>query len=279
MPVDPKKVGADLPVTEFTYTEKDVVLYALGVGAGARDEELGFVYEGGDLKTLPTFAVVPGLVACGGFIGMMDVNMVMLLHGEHGITVHRPIPTSGTLKSTAKITGIYDKGKGALVVVESKTNDAKGLLFENRFSAFIRGEGGFGGDRGPSGEKNVPPNRDPDRRVEMPTLRQQALLYRLSGDLNPLHADPAVAQMAGYERPILHGLCTYGHAARAVLQEYCGNDPAKFGAFDVRFSGVVYPGETIVTEMWKQGAQVIVRCKAKERDTVVLSNAAATVRS
>ena len=278
MPVDPKKVGVELPATEFTYTDKDVILYALGVGAGLREDELPFVYEGGDLKTLPTFAVIPGLAACTGFTSVMDVNVVMLLHGEHGITVHRPIPTSGTLKSTAKITGIFDKGKGAIVAVESKTSDGRGLLFENRFSAFIRGEGGFGGDRGPSGEKNVPPERKPDLVDEMQTLRQQALLYRLSGDLNPLHADPAVAKMAGYDRPILHGLCTYGHAARAVLRNYCGNDPSRFGSFDVRFSGVVFPGETIVTEMWKQGNSIIVRCKVKERDAVVLSSAAATIR-
>lgn len=279
MPIDPKMAGTALPETEFKYTERDVILYALGVGAGARDDELAYVYEGGDLKTLPTFAVIPGLLACGGFMGVLDVNLMMLLHGEHAIRLHRPIPPTGKLHSTAKIAGIYDKGKGALLVVEAATGDENGPLFENTFAAFIRGEGGFGGERGPSGEKNVPPSRPPDAVVETPTLRQQALIYRLTGDHNPLHADPSFAKMAGYDRPILHGLCTYGHVGRAVLHAMCRNEPAHFAGFEARFSGVVYPGETIITEMWKETGKVIVRAKVKERDLVVLTNAAVAVRS
>ncbi|MBI1815089.1 MAG: MaoC family dehydratase N-terminal domain-containing protein [Deltaproteobacteria bacterium] len=276
MPVDLSAVGKQLAPTTFTYGEKDVMLYALGVGAGT--DELPFTYER-DLKVLPTFGVIPAFPALFAMGNVMQVNPMMVLHGEQRIELFAPIPTRGTLTSTPTIKGIYDKIKGALIVVDADTVDAKGtLLFRNTFSTFARGEGGFGGDRGPSGPKNVPPQRPPDAVVEMKTLPQQALIYRLSGDMNPLHADPDFAKMGGYDRPILHGLCTFGHVGRAVLQTYCGNDPAKFQAFDVRFSGVVFPGETIVTEMWKENATtIIVQARTKERGEVAISAAAATV--
>jgi acyl dehydratase len=276
MPVDPSAVGRKLDSTTFTYSEKEVMLYALGVGAGT--EDLTFTYER-DLKVLPTFAVIPAFPALFAMGNVMQVNPMMVLHGEQRIELFASIPTRATLTTTPTIKGIFDKIKGALIVIDADTVDEKGkLLFRNTFGTFARGEGGFGGDRGPSGPKNVPPDRKPDAVIEMKTLPQQALIYRLSGDMNPLHADPDFAKMAGYDRPILHGLCTFGHVGRAVLQACCGNDPAKFQAFEVRFSGVVFPGETIVTEMWKEGASsVIVQARTKERGEVVISAAAAKV--
>ncbi|HUI27777.1 MAG TPA: MaoC/PaaZ C-terminal domain-containing protein [Candidatus Kryptonia bacterium] len=276
MPVDPSAVGKKLAPTTFTYAEKDVMLYALGIGAST--DELQFTYER-DLKVLPTFGVIPAFPALFAIGNVMQVNPMMVLHGEQRIELFAPIPTRGTLTTTPTVTGVYDKIKGALVVVDADTVDEKGtLLFRNTFGTFARGEGGFGGDRGPSGPKNVPPDRPPDSVVEMKTLVQQALIYRLSGDMNPLHADPDFAKMGGYDTPILHGLCTFGHVGRAVLRSSCGNDPARFKALDVRFSGVVYPGETIVTEMWKESAtSVIVQARTKERGEVVISAASATV--
>ncbi len=278
MSVDLSAVGKQLPATQFTYTERDVMLYALGVGAGT--DELQFTYER-DLKVLPTFGVIPAFPALAALGTAMSVNPMMVLHGEQRIELHASLPTYGTLTTTPTIRAIYDKGKGALLVVDAETRDTKGvLLCTNTFSAFARGEGGFGGDRGPSGPKNVPPERAPDTVVEMVTLPQQALLYRLSGDMNPLHADPDFAKMGGYDRPILHGLCSFGHVGRAVLRSYCGNDPRKLKALEVRFAGVVFPGETIVTEMWKVGdGEVILQAKAKERGEVTISFASATLAS
>lgn len=276
MPVNLNMVGKRLDSSRFTYTEKDVMLYALGVGAGS--EELQFTYER-DLKVLPTFGVIPAFPALFAMGDVMSVNPMMVLHGEQRIELYAPIPTRGTLTTTPTVRAIYDKGKGALLLVDAETVDEKGtLLFKNTFGTFARGEGGFGGERGPSGPKNVPPTCPPDSVVELRTLPQQALIYRLSGDMNPLHADPDFAKIAGYDRPILHGLCTFGHVGRAVLQSFCDNDPGRFKALDVRFSGVVFPGETIVTEMWKNGAgQLIVQAKTKERGEVVISAASATV--
>jgi acyl dehydratase len=276
MPVDLNAVGKRLESTTFTYSEKDVMLYALGVGAGV--EELQFTYER-DLKVLPTFCVIPAFPALFNLGGAMQVNPMMVLHGEQRIELFAPVPTRGTVTTTPTIKAIYDKIKGALILVEADTIDDKGaLLFRNTFGTFARGEGGFGGDRGPSGPKNVAPDRKPDQIVELKTLPQQALIYRLSGDMNPLHADPDFAKMAGYDRPILHGLCTFGHVGRAVLRACCSNDPAKLKTLEVRFSGVVFPGETIVTEMWKESAgSLIVQARTKERGEVVISAAAATI--
>lgn len=276
MPIDPKLVGKELPPLEHVYTAKDVILYALGIGAGARPEDLKFTYEN-ELETLPTFGVVPPFGSVLSIVGMegMDFNLAMLLHGEQYLELYQTIPVEGKLISYPKIAGIYDKGKGALVEIDVITKNSKGeTIFTNRFSNFIRGEGGFGGDRGPEPGLE-PPDREPDRVVAMQTLPQQALLYRLSGDVNPLHADPGFAAFGGYEKPILHGLCTFGFAGRAVLREYCANDPARFKAIKVRFSRHVFPGETIVTEMWEvEPDKIIIRCKTAERGEYCLTNAA-----
>jgi acyl dehydratase len=276
MPVNLDIIGKKLDASVYEYAEKDVMLYALGVGCGPDD--LRFVYEQ-DLQVLPTFAVIPAFPALFASGSAMQVNPMMVLHGEQRIELHGPIPTSGQLTTTPVVTAIYDKIKGALIVTETETVDAKGkLLFKNVFGAFVRGEGGFGGDRGPSGPRNVAPDRKPDKVVEMKTLPQQALIYRLSGDMNPLHADPNFAKMGGFDRPILHGLCTFGHVGRAVLQSFGCNDPPRMKDFEVRFAGVVFPGETIVTEMWdEKGGRIVLQARTKERGELVINGAAATL--
>lgn len=264
----PEIVGLELPATQFSYDERDTMLYALGIGA----KELEFIFERG-LKALPTFAVIPAFPALMGLSVNVEINPVMLLHGEQSFRIQKTIPTSGTFTTGGKITGVYDKGKGALITLETTTKDAGGdVVFTNTSGIFIRGSGGFGGERGPEAG-NKAPERAPDKTVEMQTLDIQAAIYRLSGDRNPLHIDPAFAKMAGYDRPILHGLCTFGHVGRAVLREYCGNDPARFLAMSVRFSGVVYPGDTIITDMWDEGAgKILVQARTQE-GRAVLSNA------
>jgi acyl dehydratase len=247
-------VGKTSDPIAFSYGWKDVVLYALGVGA--KVDELDFLFEGRGPKVLPTFAVVPSFTSLIDVVGRAKVNLMMVLHGEQAIRLHKPIPSSATLKTSSTVKGIYDKGKGALVAVECNTVDEKGEpVFDNTFSIFVRGEGGFGGDRGPEAEKLDPPaGKAPDFEIVETVPAEQALLYRLGGgDLNPLHADPGFAKMAGFDKPILHGLCTYGYAGRAVLRGACGGDPNKLVSFGARFSGVVFPGDTITTRGWKIG--------------------------
>lgn len=274
MPIDQSIVGRKLEAIPGEWNEKDVMLYALGVG----ETSLPFCYER-DLRVLPTFAVVPPFPAMFTIGGAMNVNPMMILHGEQRIELAGPIPTRAKVVSQPQVVALYDKVKGAVVVVDVETRDDKGaLLFKNTFTVFARGEGGFGGDRGPAGAKNEPPSRAPDAVEEMKTAEHQALLYRLSGDTNPLHADPDMAALGGYPKPILHGLCTFGHVGRAILHRFCESDPARFKDFEVRFSGVVYPGETIVTEMWRESpTRVVVQAKTRERGDVVLSSAAATI--
>ena len=202
---------------------------------------------------------------------MPGVNPVMLVHGEQRIELRGPIPTSGKLSGTGHISAIYDKGSGALLVVDSETKDASGnVLFTNSFGAFIRGEGGFGGERGPSASsKNVPPERAPDHTIEYKTSPDQAAIYRLSGDRNPLHIDPEFAKLGGFDKPIIHGLCTFGFVGRAVLEAVCGGDPDKLKAFEVRFSGVAFPGETIVTQIWNDSdGKVLVQATTAERGEI-----------
>jgi acyl dehydratase len=203
-----------------------------------------------------------------------DINPAMILHGEHEILLHDTLPTSGTVTQTGRVAEVYDKGKGALVIIEivsvwEKTGDP---LFTNRASIFIRGEGGFGGDSGPP-TADLTPDRAPDHVVESPTLPQQALLYRMaSGDKNPLHADPGFAAFAGFDRPILHGLCTYGIVCKAVVDHAVEAGPAGVGSFQARFSGAVFPGETLVTSIWDEGDRIMVSADVKERGVNVLSN-------
>ncbi len=288
MPIDVDKVlGHELEPTKFSWAEKDVILYALGLGVGVGQsptdpDVLRYTYENG-LKVIPTFGVVPTFSCLAGVLSVpgFEINPMMILHGEQYLEVLAPeIPTRATTVNTAKIVHVYDKGKGALVVVEAKTSTEAGdPIFHNEYSIFIRGEGGFGGESGPA-PGNEPPARAPDASVGMPTLPQQAIIYRLSGDYNPLHIDPQVAQMAGFERPILHGLCTFGNVARAVIAAQCDADPTRFRSIKARFAAPVYPGETIVTDMWRDGdGEFVVRARVAERDVEVVKNARVTIRS
>jgi len=277
MAIDASVVGKELPAQTYEYTDRDVMLYAIGVGATT--QELPFVYEK-SLQVLPTFAVIAAFPVMMGIGQVVEINPVMVLHGEQRFEIRSPIPTKGKLTTGGKIGAIYDKGSGAVIVIDSETKDDAGtLLFVNRSSIFVRGAGGFGGERGPSAtSQNVPPAKQPDHTVEYKTSDDQAAIYRLSGDRNPLHIDPDFAKLGGFDKPILHGLCTFGHVGRAVLHSVCASDPARFKDFEVRFSGVVYPGETIVTEIWREsGNRVLVQAKTKERGETVIANAAATI--
>jgi acyl dehydratase len=260
MPINPDAVGTKGDPTDHSWDSKDAILYALGVGAGT--SELAFTTENTTdtpQRVLPTMAVVLGVGTFGAFAKIGTFNPAMLVHGEQAIELYGEIPVEGTVTTTGEITGIYDKGKGAVVVVESVSVDkASGQpLFKNTMSAFIRGEGGWGGDRGPSGPKNVPPEREPDHVVTYQTREDQALLYRLSGDRNPLHSDPAFAALGGFDRPILHGLCTYGFTGRALLHSLCDSDPARFKSMEGRFSSPVFPGEALTVKMWVDGNECI----------------------
>jgi acyl dehydratase len=268
-------VGKTSDPIPFHYTWKDTVLYALGVGG--KIDELDYLYEGKGPKVLPTFAVVPSFMSMITVAGNLGANPMMILHGEQKIILHRSIPPEAKLSTISEVKAIYDKGKGALVVVEARTSDDKNQpVFDNVFSIFVRGEGGFGGERGPEAQKADPPARAPDFEISEATQREQALLYRLSGDLNPLHANPDMSKLGGFDRPILHGLCTYGHAGRAILKGACGGDPTRLKSFAARFSGVVFPGDTLTTRGWKESGHWIVTTSTQE-NKVVLSNALAEI--
>ncbi|HOO55569.1 MAG TPA: MaoC/PaaZ C-terminal domain-containing protein [bacterium] len=279
MPIDVEKaMAAPIAPLDYEYDQDKAILYALGVGAGdppTDPNELKFAFENG-LKLLPTFGVIPPFPALMKIIGHpgLKFNPMMLLHGEQYLEVRKtPLPTRAKTVNRPGIKAIYDKGKGATILLECTTENDKGEeLFYNVFTVFLRGEGGFGGDPGPKVE--IPQGEgDPDAVVEYKTLPQQALLYRLSGDKNPLHADPNFAKMAQFEKPILHGLASFGFAGRAALKAFCGNDPAKFKSISVRFASHVFPGETIVVEMWKQDEEtVLLKAKTAERGLDVITN-------
>lgn len=281
MPIDLERVvGAMLPATTYRWSEDDVILYQLAIGAGSDPvdaRELTYVYERG-LRVLPTFAVIPPMNVLRGLLSVpgLSYNPALVLHGEHEIELHGAIPSTCSVTSTGQITDIYDKRKAAVVVVEIKSTDANDkLLFVNRCSIFLRGEGGFNGPPGPRSTREHP-ERAADLEVETRTLPQQALLYRLCGDKNPLHADPEFAKMAGFERPILHGLCSFGIAGKAVVDHGLDGDVERLRTFSVRFRDVVYPGETIITSMWREPGRILVQARSKERDSLVLSNAVVT---
>jgi len=244
-------VGAELGPTRHTWTSKDCLLYAVGVGAGV--EDLQFTTENSDgvsLQVLPTFPIV---AAPADFIFDLlgEVDPAMIVHGEQGVEILGPIPIDGEVVSTTTITGIYDKRSGAAVAstVVSRSVETGEVLFRTTNTGFIRGAGGFGGDPGP-GRPPALPERAPDASLTLPTSVDQALVYRLSGDRNPLHSDPVFARRAGFERPILHGLCTYGVTGRALVRLLCDNDAARLRSMWGRFSSPVYPGESLTIEVW-----------------------------
>jgi len=279
-------VGTTSEPAERSWTHKDALLYALGVGAGSLDPtgfELDLTTEnsvGVTQRVLPTFATIVGQ---GGraMLSIGDFDPAMLVHGEQAIHLHREIPPEGRVSSTTKVAGMYDKGSAGLVVLESESRDAASgeLAFTTRTALFIRGEGGFGGPRNPEDDEDALlaaeplPAREPDEVVSYATRPDQALLYRLNGDRNPLHSDPTFAKRAGFDRPILHGLCTYGFTGRALLHTVCGSDPARFAAMRARFSKPTMPGDTLSVSIWDVGAHAAgfyrFRAETQRGETVI----------
>ena len=256
MPLNPDAVGATGDVRTISWTSKDALLYAVGIGAGQR--ELAFTTENTkDVEQVvyPTFAVVAGSgTASPGRSAMSQIgtfNPALLVHGSQAITLHRPIPVTASATAQDRIVAMYDKGKAAVVVMESEVAlDSGEPLWTTRSSVFIRGEGGWGGERGPSGPQNEPPAAAPDHEVTLQTSPDQAFVYRLSGDRNPLHTDPSFAAMGGFDRPILHGLCTYGFTGRALLEALAANDVTRFHHIEGRFSSPVMPGDALTVRAW-----------------------------
>jgi acyl dehydratase len=260
----------------FAYGERETMLYALSIGMG-RDpldlRELPFVYEGDALQAVPTMAVV---LASTGIIRNTGVDFTKVLHGEQRLTLHRRLPVAGELLANSRVAGVYDKGagKGAVLLLETTARSAADdtPLFTFVMTIMARGDGGFGGPQGSGPEPHQLPNRPPDHIEALSTRPDAALLYRLNGDRNPLHANPKVASRAGFERPILHGLATYGIACSALLRAACDYDARRVRAFDARFSAPAYPGDEIVTDIWRDGDVVSFRCRVPGRDAIVLNN-------
>jgi len=284
MALDPHKLlnwtFADI---EHAYTEKDTMLYALGVGCGSGPHEAGdlkFVYERG-LAALPTMAVV--LAYPGNWLEspQSTADYSKVLHGEQSLVLHRALAPSGTVIGRTRNTGLLDKGtgRGAVLFTERELFDkASGeRIATMTATAMLRGDGGFGGKAGPQPAPHVLPDTAPTRHVDIRIAPNAALIYRLSGDRNPLHTDPKAAAAGGFAKPILHGLCTYAVAGRAIIRACCGNDPARLRALQVRFSAPVYPGETVRTEIWPDGERVSFRVRVLERDVVVINNGLARV--
>lgn len=284
MPIDREKaLGAELAPVEAAWGPDRVILYHLGIGAGvgrATDaRELEYTYEK-QLKVLPSFAVIPvfGALLQVTRVPGIEIDPMLVLHGDQDVVLHRPIPTRAAITTSGKVVGVYDKGKAALIVLEAESREQGGEpLFTNRFGIFARGAGGFGGDSGPKPEHESP-QREPDLVVETATTPHQTLLYRLSGDRNPLHADPAVAKLGGFERPILHGLCSFGIVCKAAVDAALDGAVERVARYQARFAGVVYPGETIVTSLWREPGKVLLAAATKERGTPVISHSAITLR-
>ncbi len=280
MPIDLNvAMGAELEPVEFSWSSSDVQLYNLALGAGADPmdpRELRYLTDGTP-QVPPTFSSVaasfhmtePPKVSFPG----IEIELSRVLHASEAVTVPGPLPPSGSARAITRITDIWDKGKAAVIWNETTVTDTAGtVLWQTKRSIFARGEGGFGGDRGPSNSATAP-DRAPDFEIDIPVLPQQALLYRLCGDRNPLHSDPEFAAAAGFPRPILHGLCTYGMTCKALVDTLLDGDTAKVASYGARFAGVVYPGETLRVAAWKNGGRYtgVVTVPARD-DAAVLSD-------
>jgi acyl dehydratase len=290
MAIDVNKLKAwSFKDIEQRYSERDTILYALGVGIGHDPmdrDALRYVYEDG-LRALPTFAVVLGYPGFWAKDPATGIDWVKVLHGEQSLELLAPLPAAGTVIGKSRVTAIVDKGagKGALMYSERDIVDAASgkLLAVSRSVSFLRGDGGFAAAGQKSDDAPPPrtatPDAQPDHVCELQTRPESALIYRLSGDYNPVHADPAVARSAGFERPILHGLCSFGVSGAALLKTLCGWNPTRLKEIGCRFSSPVYPGETLRVQMWQRGTAVQFRTWAVERDVVVLSHGSARVEA
>jgi acyl dehydratase len=283
MAFDLSLVGQPTAPQKTVYAWKDTVLYALGIGA--KKAELEYLYEGRGPRVYPSFAVVPKFQPMLELLGRSGGNMAMIVHGGERVQIFKPIAPSGALFTTATIRGIYDLRKFASVLVDTESRDEAGEVVATTTSSILfRGEGGFGGQPPPKEESvgiSAPKDRPADFVIEEATTPEQALLYRLSGDLNPLHADPDFATSVGFAQgPILHGLCTYGHMIRHLVRGACGGDAARVTGFDGQFRRPVWPGDTLVTSGWNVGeGKIALSVSVKERSEVVLSNAWGTIKS
>ncbi|MBZ0117616.1 MAG: MaoC family dehydratase N-terminal domain-containing protein [Sandaracinaceae bacterium] len=267
MALNAEAVGTKTEPIVHTYRWQDQALYALGIGATAR--ELDYLYEKRGPRTYPTFAVIPAFEANRALFDVVGGDFGGVVHGGQKIVMHKPFAPAGTLTTVGEVAGIYDLKRLAQSVVRTETRDERGeLVAETEWMIMYLLDGGFGGSAPPKTPKHRPPEREADWIVEETTSPEQALLYRLSGDLNPLHADPAVAEQAAKVtngKPILHGLCTYGYVARAIIHKECGGDATRLRVFEGRFSKPVWPGETLVTEGWREDGRIYVRTATKER--------------
>jgi acyl dehydratase len=278
-----KLLALKVPPVEQSYGAKDCILYALGLGLGQdpmNEDELAFVYEK-DLKVLPTYAVVQGYSPYWLRNPESGVNWTKVVHGEQCLVLHKPVAPQGTVIGQTRIVDVVDKGegKGALVYSERKITDRETgvLLATLTQTTFCRGDGGFGGPKRDTPPPHALPERAPDIICDLPTRPEMALVYRLSGDINPLHAEPAFARAAGFPRPILHGLASFGVAGHALLKSVCGYDPTRLAAISGRFSAPVFPGEAIRTEMWRDGNVISFRARVVERDVVAVNNGRAEI--
>ena len=250
MTIDLTAIGKEIEPTTQPYNWRDVALYAIGLGAGT--EDLEFLLDEPKPKVLPTFGVIPAFIPVFKALGITGGNLVTLLHSGQRTELLKPFPSEGEMRTSARIDGIWDMKIGALVTISTETEVEGDKIARTSWQLLLRGEGGFGGVRPPKLLNTRPPtDREPDFTSEVPTQLNQALIYRLSGDTNPIHSRPEVAKEAGFDRPILHGLCSYGIAARVALRELAGNEPARFNALEARFAKVVMPGDTLVVEGFK----------------------------
>ncbi|MDH5491767.1 MAG: MaoC/PaaZ C-terminal domain-containing protein [Myxococcales bacterium] len=265
MALNLEAVGQRSEALIHEYGWKDVVLYALGVGA-RRDGELDYLFEDRGPKVLPTYAVVPSFAAIHALLPVIGGDLLGVVHGDQAIRQHRPFAPEGRLVTRARVAGIYDLKRLAICNLETESHDEDGaLICETEWGIIFRNDGGFGGPRPPKAARNRPPAREPDFRVEEATSTEQALLYRLSGDLNPLHADPAIGEKVGFGQPILHGLCTYGYVGRVLLRELCAGDPSRLVSLSGQFRKPVFPGDRLIVEGWIEGRTVFVSCARAEK--------------
>ncbi|MBK8171511.1 MAG: MaoC family dehydratase N-terminal domain-containing protein [Sandaracinaceae bacterium] len=258
-------VGKTTAELVHTYTWKDVVLYALSIGA-KRDGELAYLFEGEGPKVFPSYAVVPAFIANAALFDAIGGNMLGVVHGGQAIRLHKPFAPAGTLKTVGKVAGVYDLKRMATTIVTTETRDEKGeLVCETEWSIIYRLDGGFDGPPPPKRDEAKAPARPCDWSFEESTSKEQAALYRLNGDLNPLHIDPKIGESAGFGHPILHGLCTYGYVCRAVIANECAGDPSKLKYLSGQFRKPVWPGDTLITEGWREDGRIVLRVSAKER--------------